>query len=153
MNFTSPKVLMSTPDSFVNLPTITRSAAAALIDAARAAAERIGFEPAIAITDPSGSLRAFERTEGSSFLAGDIATDKAWTSATFGIDGYTWAKVLEDPGAAHLRHRPRLTPVGGGVPIRAGGKLIGGLGISGGNHAQDHDACIAALGALGYDVG
>ena len=153
MKFTTPKVLMSTPDSFVNLPTITRSAAAALIDAARAAAERIGFEPAIAITDPSGSLRAFERTEGSSFLAGDIATDKAWTSATFGIDGYTWAKVLEDPGAAHLRHRPRLTPVGGGVPIRAGGKLIGGLGISGGNHAQDHDACIAALSALGYDVG
>jgi len=143
---------MSPIESFVNSPTITRSATAALIDAARAAAREIGFEPAIAVTDPAGSLRAFERTEGSSFLAGDIAIDKAWTAATFGIDAYAWAKVLEDPGAAHLRHRPRLTPVGGGVPIRVGGRLIGGLGISGGNHVQDHEACLVALKALGYDV-
>jgi uncharacterized protein GlcG (DUF336 family) len=136
--------------SFFTTSAITREAAAALIDAARDAARQIGFEPAIAIADPSGHLRAFERTDNSSFLAGDIAIDKAWTAVTFGIDTNVWIDVLKDPGATHLQHRPRLTPVGGGFPVSIDGKLIGGLGISGGNHAQDREACIVALKTLGY---
>ncbi|WP_414450009.1 heme-binding protein [Burkholderia sp. 22PA0099] len=142
--------MTTTPPPFFTTSVITREAAAALIDAARKASEAIGFEPAIAITDPSGHLRAFERTDNSSFLAADIAIDKAWTAATFGIDTNVWIEVLKEPGAAYLQHRPRLTPVGGGFPISIDGKLIGGLGISGGNHAQDREACIVALQALGY---
>jgi uncharacterized protein GlcG (DUF336 family) len=42
--------------------------------------------------------------------------------------------------------------VGGGVPIVAGGRVVGGIGISGGNARQDHDAAVAALAALGFDA-
>jgi uncharacterized protein GlcG (DUF336 family) len=42
--------------------------------------------------------------------------------------------------------------VGGGVPIVAGGRVVGGIGISGGNAQQDHDAAIVALAALGFET-
>ena len=53
---------------------------------------------------------------------------------------------------AQLAHQPRLVAVGGGVPIVAGGKLVGGIGISGGNAVQDQQAAEIALKALGFDV-
>src|SRR5205814_6699801 len=53
-----------------SIPTasINREAAAALIDAALAAAREIGIEAAVAVTDATGHLRAFERTDGAPFL-------------------------------------------------------------------------------------
>jgi uncharacterized protein GlcG (DUF336 family) len=33
-----------------------------------------------AVTDVSGNLKAFERSDGGSFLATDIAIDKVWTA-------------------------------------------------------------------------
>ncbi len=140
----------STPARSFNSASITREAAAAVIEAARAACRDIGIEVAIAVSDPAGNLKAFERTDGASFLASDIAIDKAWTAVTFGISTQAWVGVLSDKNAAQLAHRPRLVAAGGGYPIIEHGQVIGGVGISGGNYAQDHAACEAALGALGF---
>ncbi len=123
-----------------------------MIAASREACREIGIEVAIAIVDPAGNLKAFERTDGGSFLASDIAIDKAWTAVTFGLGTHQWVDVLSDKNAAQLAHRPRLVAAGGGYPIKEDGKLIGGLGISGGNYAQDRQACEAALSKLGFDV-
>ena len=137
---------------FFSTQAITREAAIALIAASREACREIGIEVAIAIVDPAGNLKAFERTDGGSFLASDIAIDKAWTAVTFGLGTHQWVDVLSDKNAAQLAHRPRLVAAGGGYPIKEDGKLIGGLGISGGNYAQDRQACEAALSKLGFDV-
>ena len=40
----------------------------------------------------------------------------------------------------------------GGYPILEDGKLIGGIGISGGNYQQDQDACVAALKQIGFEL-
>lgn len=45
-----------------------------------------------------------------------------------------------------------MVAVGGGYPILEDGRLIGGIGISGGNHQQDQDACVSALRELGFGV-
>jgi uncharacterized protein GlcG (DUF336 family) len=134
------------------MPSITREAAAALIEAARDASRDIGIEVAIAVTDVAGHLKAFERTDGGSFLAAEIAIDKAWTAATFGIATHVWTSLLADQNAAQLAHRPRVVAVAGGCPIKEGGRLIGGLGVSGGHYDQDRQACEAALRKLGFDV-
>jgi uncharacterized protein GlcG (DUF336 family) len=139
-------------ERFFSSYSITREAADALIEASRQACRDIGIEVAIAIVDPAGNLKAFERTDGGSFLASDIAIDKAWTAVTFGLATHQWVDVLADKNAAQLAHRPRLVAAGGGYPIKAGGKLIGGLGISGGNYAQDKEACEIALAALGFEL-
>ncbi|HEX7643342.1 MAG TPA: heme-binding protein [Burkholderiaceae bacterium] len=139
-------------EHYFSTQAITREAAMALIAASREASREIGIEVAIAIVDPAGNLKAFERTDDSSFLASDIAIDKAWTAVTFGLGTHQWVDVLADRNAAQLAHRPRLVAAGGGYPIKVGGKLIGGLGISGGNYAQDQKACEVALAQLGFDV-
>jgi len=131
---------------------ITRDTALALLVAARKAAKDIGIEVAVAVTDAGGHLAAFERADAAPFLTVGVAIDKAWTAASFGLDTQTWNHVVAQPATAPLAHYPRVMAVGGGVPIVAGGRVVGGIGISGGNAQQDHDAAIVALAALGFDT-
>jgi uncharacterized protein GlcG (DUF336 family) len=131
---------------------ITREAAFALIDAARAAAKDIGIEATIAVTDAAGHLKAFERADAAPFLTANVAIDKAWTATSFGLATHVWNAVLGDSKVAQLAHQPRLVAVGGGVPIVDGGRVVGGIGISGGNALQDQQAAEIALKALGFTV-
>lgn len=137
---------MTTSQHSIPAAHISLATANALIDAASAAARDIGFEAAIAVTDAAGNLRAFGRSDNCPFLAVDIAIDKAWTSASFGLPTDTWATIIVDnPMVAQLAHRPRLVAVGGGLPVLENGKIIGAIGISGGTAVQDKDACEVAL--------
>jgi uncharacterized protein GlcG (DUF336 family) len=131
---------------------ITRAAAVELIVQARAAAAEIGVDMAIAVTDSSGHLRAFEAMDGTPFLAHSVAIDKAWTAAAYRLPTHVWAAVVQQPDTAQLAHLPRLVAVGGGYPIAANGAVLGGLGLSGGNWEQDQQAAEAALRALGFDL-
>ncbi|KQS51515.1 MULTISPECIES: heme-binding protein [unclassified Sphingomonas] len=53
---------------------------------------------------------------------------------------------------APLAYRLRMVAVGGGYPILKGGKLIGGIGISGGTYQQDQDAWVEALEKIGFQL-
>jgi len=131
---------------------ITRDAALALNAAARRAAHDIGIAVTIAVTDAAGHLVAFERDDAAPFLTADVAIDKAWTAASFGLPTHTWNALLANDAIAQLAHRPRLVAVGGGVPVVVGGRVVGGIGISGGNALQDQQAAEAALESLGFEV-
>ncbi|BBB65761.1 CDP-alcohol phosphatidyltransferase [Undibacterium sp. YM2] len=131
---------------------ITRDAANALITAAGAAARDIGIDVTIAVTDNAGHLKAFERADSAAFLTVDVAIDKAWTAASFGLPPHTWTAIIGNEVVAQLAHRPRLVAVGGGCPIIENGKVIGGIGISGGNALQDQQAAEITLAALGFEV-
>jgi uncharacterized protein GlcG (DUF336 family) len=131
---------------------ITHAAAVALVAAARAVAEELGTGVAVAVTDAGGHLTAFERQDGVPFLTAKVAIDKAWTAASFGVATHDWNRYITDPKIAPLANVPRLMPVGGGNPIKDGGKLVGGIGVSGGNAQQDQDIAEAALKSLGFDA-
>ncbi|WP_413620528.1 heme-binding protein, partial [Klebsiella pneumoniae] len=74
-------------------------------------------------------------------------------SASFGYPTHVWNDyVSNDPKVAPLAYRPRMVAVGGGYPILEDGKLIGGIGISGGNYQQDQDACVEALTKIGFEL-
>lgn len=140
------------PQTTVATASINRDGALALIAAARTAARDIGIEVAIAVTDAGGHLTAFERSEHSAFLTADVAIDKAWTAASFGLGTHVWNTIVRDPKVAQLAHRPRVVTVGGGVPIRMDDHLVGGIGISGGTADQDQQAAEVALRSLGFDA-
>ena len=131
---------------------ITQDAARALIAAANAASRDIGIKVTIAVTDAGGHLAALTRDDGAPFLSVDVAIDKAWTASSFGLPTHVWSDVIANPQVAQLAHRPRLVAVGGGVPIVVDGRVVGGIGISGGNARQDRDAAEIALRALGFEV-
>lgn len=121
----------------------------ALMVEIRRACEARGFAPAIAIADAGGHLRAFERADAAPFLTAEVAVNKAWTSAAYGLSTHDWNKYMGEPTVAPLAHHPRLMPVGGGLPFHIDGKLAGGIGISGGTSLQDHEAGEDALRSLG----
>lgn len=70
--------------------------------------------PAIAVTDATGHLRAFEAMNDAPFLAHDVAIDKAWTAAAYRLPTHTWYDVIRDPVVAPLAHIP-----GWCVPVSA----------------------------------
>ena len=144
---------MSSHPSPRTIPTasIASAAALALIDAARVAAEQMGVAVAAAITDAGGHLKAFERNDRVPFLTVDAAIDKAWTAASFGMATHEWVSILANPEVSGLAHRPRFIGVGGGVPIVEGGRVVGAIGISGGNALQDQQIAEAALAKVGFD--
>ncbi|MFE2991451.1 heme-binding protein [Streptomyces sp. NPDC059262] len=131
---------------------VTQAAAGALIAAVHAAAARIGFTAAVAVTDQGGHLKVFDRAEDAPFLTVEVAVDKAWTAASFRIPTHTWNDLLATPQIAPLGGHPRVLAVGGGYPIIENGRYIGGLGISGGDYAQDQQAAEEALAALGFEL-
>jgi len=132
---------------------VTREAAHALIAAASAATRDMGIAVTIAVTDAGGHLSALARDDRAPFLTVDVAIDKAWTATSFGLATHVWSDVIANPEVAQLAHQPRLVAVGGGVPIVADGRVVGGIGISGGNARQDREAAEIALKSLGYEVG
>jgi uncharacterized protein GlcG (DUF336 family) len=134
----------------VATPTISLEAAQALLAEARRACAARGFAAAIAITDTGGHLLVFERGDKVPFLTVDVAIDKAWTAASFGIGTQQWNQYMGEPAVAPLAHHPRLTAIGGGMPLFHEGCLVGGLGVSGGTPVQDHEVAEEALRNAGF---
>ena len=131
---------------------VTCAAANALIEAAMQASRDIGFDASVAVTDATGNLRAFQRADGAPFFTAEVAVSKAWTAASCGIATHIWNDYIADPKLAPLANVQKLMAVGGGLPLFHEGKLIGGIGVSGGSHEQDRQAAGTALGRLGFDV-
>lgn len=86
-----------------------------------------------------------------SFLHSDgIASDKAYTAASFGFPTSEWMSRLESNPAMRLGFplRQRLVIFGGGVPIKVEGHCVGGIGVSGGSEAEDELCALAGLAAI-----
>lgn len=122
----------------------------ALLRAAEQAATELGAAVAIAVVDDSGALKGFSRMDGAPLLSSDIARDKAVTAASFGVATHLWYDQIKDePALVHgLGNASGFTLLGGGVPVRANGAVIGGIGVSGGSAEEDLAIAEAALKAL-----
>ena len=130
---------------------LTAEAAATALQAAVAHAESLGIRINVAAVDSGGTLAAFLRMPGAFLHSVDIAIDKAYTAAGFGFATSQWAGILKGDEALRLGMpvRARNVVFGGGLPLREGGALIGGIGVSGGSAEQDEDCARAAMAALG----
>jgi uncharacterized protein GlcG (DUF336 family) len=130
---------------------ITTEGAAQIIKAAEAASAKAGLQMVIAIVDESGVLKAFSRMDGAAQLSVDIAIDKAYTAISFSMPTHQWFEFIKnDPPLLHgIVNTPRLVVFGGGYPIMENGKVIGGIGVSGGHYDQDAAVAREALAAVG----
>jgi len=125
----------------------------AIAAAAKKAAE-LGLKMCIAVSDEAGDLKAFRRMDGAPKLSIQIAEDKAFTSASYGLPTHVWYEFIkDDPPLLHgITHTPRLIVFGGGFPIVLEGEVVGAIGISGGHYKQDMECARAALQAIGAEV-
>ena len=142
---------MSTHTLTVDAPQISWQAVQTALSAASAKAEALGVQVNIALTDGSGLMVGFLRMNGAPLHSIDIALDKAYTSASFGLPTGQWTEVLKHHSPAvgeGLVMRPRFVAFGGGLPIVHQGHRIGAIGVSGGSELQDEVISQAGMDAL-----
>lgn len=138
-----------------SLATITLEMAESFIAGAKAKAEEAGWAMSFAVVDNFGRPVAMARMDGARWMTPQIAHSKAFTSATFGRPSASVGEFAEGrkqlfKSVQKLVGEP-LLPAGGGLPILVGGKLLGGVGASGGTEAEDAEAARAGLNAIGAD--
>ena len=115
---------------------------------AEAESKKNGWRMAIAVVDNHGFLVYYERMDDTQTASVDVAIDKAKAAAMFRRP----TKAFEDgiaKGRTALLGLKGATPIEGGLPIMSGGKVIGGLGVSGAASDQDAAAAAAGLKAAG----
>ncbi|MDL5156116.1 GlcG/HbpS family heme-binding protein [Actinomycetospora termitidis] len=130
---------------------ITAEFAQELIDAAAAKAAEIGVPMVISVVDHDGTLKAFRRMDGAPLLSVEIAQNKAYTAAAFGISTDAWHEFIkeDEPLRLSIVHTDRLVTFGGGYPVTVDGEMVGGIGVSGGHYTHDMQVASGALEALG----
>jgi uncharacterized protein GlcG (DUF336 family) len=134
------------------VPTLTFAAARRVLDAAVSHADARGVAICVTVADPAGEPIVTARMDGAPRLSARIATDKAWSVASFnGMPTHVWWPAIEsEPALVHgITHTPRLTIFGGGVPVVADGAVVGAIGVSGGTTDEDREIAEAGAAAIG----
>jgi uncharacterized protein GlcG (DUF336 family) len=123
-----------------------------MIKAAIERAEQMNRLCSVAIVDDRGFLVAIHRMDRAPIPTVDIARDKAWTAATFRMPTSDIVKFgdASSPGFGFNTQNwnDRLTTISGGLPIKDGDNVIGGIGVSGGISEEDVAVCEAALATV-----
>jgi glc operon protein GlcG len=125
---------------------IALDAARRAMAAAEEEATRNGWGVAIAIVDSGGHLVMMHRLDGTQIASIRIAEGKARTALEFRRPTKALEDVIAGGGVGlRLLALEGATPLEGGVPIVAGGRMVGAIGVSGVTSAQD--AQVARAGA------
>jgi uncharacterized protein GlcG (DUF336 family) len=132
---------------------VTYKGAMAAINAGIAKAEELELTATISVVDISGGIVAVARMDGPGASTVQAATGKATYSGT---RGRSTAEFIE----SRLKHddvlfravsqNPATFLVPGGYPLMAGGRCVGGVGVSGGKYQDDVKVAEAAV--AGFDA-
>lgn len=118
----------------------------------RAEAARLGVPMAVAVVDAEGGLQWFARMDGTLPVSTGLAIDKAYTAAALRMPTDEVGRLAQ-PGAPLYgignSHGGRIVLFGGGLPLRLGDRVVGGIGVSGGSVEQDVAAARPAAALLG----
>ena len=115
---------------------VTLQQAKAVMAAAEAEARRNGWNLAISVVEPSGELVLFQKMDGAGYGATAVSQAKARTAARFAQPTKRFNEAVA-AGRLGVLGITEIVPVEGGVPLIAGGRTIGAIGVSGASSAQD----------------
>lgn len=116
--------------------------------AARAALEscrKQGYQVTVAVVDRSGLVQVLLRDRYAGAHTIDIATNKAWTAASFRQSTLDFGRETQaGKPMSGIRHHPRVIAAGGGLTIEGGGSLLGAIGVSGAPGGEADESCAKA---------
>jgi uncharacterized protein GlcG (DUF336 family) len=131
---------------------VTLAEARKIITAAERRAAEIGQPMNIAVADEGGNLVAHVRMDNAWLGSIDISISKAFTARAFDISTRDLARFSQSGDqffGIHASNHGRVMIFAGGVPLRRGGRVVGGVGVSGGSGDQDHS--VAEAGAAAFE--
>ncbi len=125
--------------------------ASAISGCVKLKAREMGVNAVVAVTNAGANPVLVECMDDSYIASYDIALNKAFTVVSLKMATKT-LKPLAQPGESlygiQFTNNGRIVIFGGGVPLyNKAGKIIGGLGVSGGSEDQD-----TALADAGGDI-
>ena len=130
---------------------VTLADAKRIIAAAEKKAADIKQPMNIAVVDAGGNLVAHVRMDNAWIGSVDISIKKAWTARAFDIETKDLAEHSQSGGqffGIHASNNGRVMIFAGGVPLKRGNQVVGGLGVSGGTGKQDQT--VAEAGAEAF---
>ena len=131
--------------------TLTLEVAERALRAGREHATTLGVAACLVVCDAATHLKAFARMDRAWLGAMDVALRKAKTSVLFEAETQAIWEVCRPDAQAHGLESSNggLITFAGGIPIRSTtGELLGAVGVSGGQVAQDYAVAQAAVNAL-----
>ena len=122
--------------------TVSLAMANRLADAAIASCRTFGKDAVVAVVDRGGHLVALQRGDDIGPHNIVAAQRKAFTALSTKTSTAALAeRVATDPASRNLLGIPELLLLGGGVPLRIGDDVIGGIGIAGSGGAANDERC------------
>ena len=125
--------------------TITLQLAKQLMEIIEKRAEAVGLKAVIALCHAHGNQSAVHCMDDAFLVSYDVATKKAYTSVAVKMSTMELSKIAQ-PGQTFYGvdklDGGKIIIFGGGIPLKVDGKIVGGLGISGGTGEQDHDLAL-----------
>lgn len=120
---------------------MTLDLALALTEKVKAKAGEMGVNAVIAVSDSAGNPVSVQCMDDSYIASYDVAFNKAYTVVALKMPTTT-LKELAAPGGSlygiQFTNGGKIVIFGGGVPLyNKAGKIIGGLGVSGGSEGED----------------
>jgi uncharacterized protein GlcG (DUF336 family) len=92
----------------------------------------------VCVVDVHGNVVLHHRMDGAPAFAIGISHGKAYTSALIGVRTADLVALVQPGGDLFaLMAQPTYCFMGGGAPLSHDGKVIAGVGVSGGSVAQD----------------
>lgn len=129
---------------------ITLDSAKSLIEKIEQEALRRNKPSVIAVCTPDGNPVAVHVMDGSFLVSFDMAVKKAYTSVAVKMSTMELSRLTQ-PGQTFYglgKMSDNIVIFGGGVPLKVGDTIIGGLGISGGTGEEDNSLAEYGLQVL-----
>jgi len=132
---------------------LSLSVAKTIVEESIAACAAKGYATSAAVVDRDGLTLVEMRGDGAPPHTMENARRKAYTAMTFKQTTAEYAKKLLDPASvAHQQVTlPSVIAIPGGVPIKVGNEVIGGVGLSG-SPGVDEDCVNAGLDKVKGDL-
>lgn len=131
---------------------ITLEKAKKALEASEKKARELGIAVTTVIVDEHGSTIAVSRMDGAISISPKFAYSKAFTSANLGMPSEgigPYAGEGKPYFGINTLFGGELTPMTGGLPVKMGSKLVGGVGVGGSTDtAQDSQCAQEAVKAL-----
>src|SRR6266545_7926830 len=119
-------------------PPISFEAAKKVMTAAEAEAVKNNWAMAIAILDSTGHMVMLHRLDNTQYGSIGVAEDKARSALYFRRPSKVFEDLVAQGGLGMRTLALRgASPLEGGIPLVADGKIVGAIGVSGATSVQD----------------
>ncbi len=129
-------------------PPISLQQAQSIIQAAVNEATKRGWPENFAVVDLGGNLVAFVRMDGAQLASITIAEHKARTAVRYRRPTDAFEDAVQRSGYNYVLSLDDVVASRGGISLIEDGKIIGGIGCSGGTGSQDEVICSAAVSTI-----